>query len=108
MTHTPTVGNSLTSLRSWALSHTLSNSLTPTVGIGLNKSNTLAPQAALSLTNSITHTPTVGNDLTHTNTLAPQAALSLTNSITLTPTVGNSLSNHMFKSRSSCVYSRKY
>ena len=77
---TPTVGNSLTSLRSWGLSHTLSNSLTPTVGIGLSLNMTLAPQAALSLTNSIT----------------------------MTPTVGNSLSNHMFKSRSSCVYSGKY
>jgi hypothetical protein len=60
MTLTPTVGNSLTSLRSWALSHTLSNSLTPTVGIGLNKSNTLAPQAALSLSLSNSLTPTVG------------------------------------------------
>ena len=80
MTLTPTVGNSLTSLRSWALSHTLSNSQTPTVGNDLNRSITLAPQAALSL--------------------------SLSNS--LTPTVGNSLSNHMIKSRSSCVYSGKY
>ena len=108
MTHTPTVGNSLTSLRSWGLSHTLSNSLTPTVGIGLNKSNTLAPQAALSLSLSKPLTPTVGNSLSLNMTLAPQAALSLTNSITMTPTVGNSLSNHMFKSRSSCVYSGKY
>jgi len=56
---TPTVGNSLTSLRSWGLSHTKSNSLTPTVGIGL------APQAALSLTNSLTLTPTVGNSLSN-------------------------------------------
>ena len=78
MTLTPTMGIGLTSLRSWALSHTKSNTMTPTVG----------------------------NDLSLT--LAPQAALSLTNSLTLTPTVGNSLSNHMIKGRSSSVYSGKY
>jgi len=55
------MGNSLTSLRSWALSLTKSNTMTPTVGNDL--SLTLAPQAALSLTKSNTMTPTVGNSL---------------------------------------------
>jgi len=61
MTLTPTVGNSLTSLRSWALSLTKSNTMTPTVGNDL--SLILAPQAALSHTLSNSLTPTVGNSL---------------------------------------------
>jgi len=58
---TPTVGNdlSLTLAPQAALSHTKSNAMTPTMGIGF------APQAALSITNSLTLTPTVGNSLSN-------------------------------------------
>ena len=78
------------------------------MGNDLNRSITLAPQAALSLSLSNSLTPTVGNSLSMISSITPQAARTLTNSNTMTPTVGNSLSNHMIKSRSSCVYSRKY